>query len=380
MNPELFWNVNSPAGWILCGLFVLGWIIQLGFYLLTHLRFARYQARQEDEPVGPVSVVICARNEMHNLERFLPLILEQDYPEYEVVVVNDASLDESEMLLSNLSARYSHLRYTSIPANEKFTHGKKLAVTVGLKAASYENILLTDADCRPEGADWIRLMVSGLKDEKEIVLGYGKYEQRRGLLNILIRYETAFTAMQYFALALKGKAYMGVGRNLAYRKELFFTRKGFSSHYHIPSGDDDLFVNENANTENTCIEVRPGSHTISLAGTSFSAWFRQKKRHILAGSHYNRASRRRIGLEILSRFTLYTAFILLMSFRLCMLSAGILFLLFEIVRMIIFNRSLRHLNERYLLLPSLLLDPLLPVLLAVIRLSNLGSSKKQAWK
>ena len=101
--------------------------IQLGFYLLTHLRFARYQARQEDEPVGPVSVVICARNEMHNLERFLPLILEQDYPEYEVVVVNDASLDESEMLLSNLSARYSHLRYTSIPANEKFTHGKKLA-------------------------------------------------------------------------------------------------------------------------------------------------------------------------------------------------------------------------------------------------------------
>ena len=257
---------------------------------------------------------------------------------------------------------------------------KKLAVTVGLKAARHEKILLTDADCRAEGPRWLQLMVSGLSGEKEIILGYGKYERKKGLLNAIIRYETAFTAMQYFALALKGKAYMGVGRNLAYNKELFFSKKGFSSHYHIPSGDDDLFVNENASASNTAIEIRPGSHTISVPESNFGSWFRQKKRHLSAGSHYSKASRLRIGREIMSRFLLYTSFILLMSTGCCLLSAAALFLIFEITRTSIFRRSLKHLKEKYLLLPSLLLDPLIPLLLALIRISNIFTTKKQAWK
>jgi len=380
MYTEWLWNTDSLAEWILCGSFALAWLLQMGFYLSVHLRFARHQPTEHSETTEPVSVVICARNEIDNLERYLPSILDQDYKEYEVIVVNDASSDESEMLLSQLSVRYPHLRYTSIPRNEKFTHGKKLAVTVGLKAARHEKILLTDADCRAEGPRWLQLMVSGLSGEKEIILGYGKYERKKGLLNAIIRYETAFTAMQYFALALKGKAYMGVGRNLAYNKELFFSKKGFSSHYHIPSGDDDLFVNENASASNTAIEIRPGSHTISVPESNFGSWFRQKKRHLSAGSHYSKASRLRIGREIMSRFLLYTSFILLMSTGCCLLSAAALFLIFEITRTSIFRRSLKHLKEKYLLLPSLLLDPLIPLLLALIRISNIFTTKKQAWK
>ena len=167
-------------------------------------------------------MIICARNEADHLSLFLPSVLEQNYPEFEVIVVSDSSGDHTETVLNDLSSKYKHLRYTSIPANEKFRHGKKLAMTIGIKSAKYDHLLFTDADCYPVSNEWIKHIAGRFTKEKTIVLGYGRYEKRKGLLNTLIRYETVFTAIQYFSLAIKSKTHMGVGRNLAYRKSPFF--------------------------------------------------------------------------------------------------------------------------------------------------------------
>ena len=364
---------------ILLVLFLTTLGIQCFYYFGVYLRFPTYKPGKRRNSTKGISVVICARNEAKNLECFLPLILEQNYPKFEVVVVNDCSTDHTEELLSELKVTYEKLRYTNIPLNEKFAHGKKLALTIGLKSAQYDHVLLTDADCYPASKGWLQSMAGNLGGDKEIVLGYGSYEKQKGLLNIIIRYETVFTAIQYFSFAIKGRPYMGVGRNLGYRKDLFFKSKGFAGHYHIASGDDDLFVNQHATKENTSLEIDKESFTISLPKRKLGAWIRQKRRHLAAGNLYDRGSRWRLGLEIISRMLLYASFITLMLISSWLWPLTIIFGLFLVIRMSIFKLGMLRLKERYLLLPSLLLDLVLPLILGAIWISNLFVTKNQTW-
>jgi len=365
--------------WIMLGLFIAALLTQLGYYLFVFLKLPLYNPAKRRRSKKSVSVIICAKNEEENLERFLPLVLEQDYPEFEVVVVNDCSTDGTEQLLSEMSVRYKHLRYTSIPSNEKFLHGKKLAVTIGLKSAKYDFVLLTDADCYPTSNLWIQKMTSNLTREKKIVLGYGGYVRKKGLLNLIIRYETVFTAIQYLSYAILGHPYMGVGRNLGYEKALFFNNKGFASHYHLPSGDDDLFINETAKKENTVVEVSKESYTLSVPETTFRNWFKQKKRHLSAGVHYKRGSRIRLAGELISRIILYTTLILVSILSPWKWPVLSLFGVLLFVKLIVLKMGMSRLDEHYLLLPSLLLDPIMPLILGIIWLSNLFEKKYQTW-
>ncbi len=370
---------SMVSDWIVLGLFFVAFLIQLGYYLLVFLKLPLYKPAKKRKSTKSVSVIICAKNEEENLEQFLPRVLEQDYPEFEVVVVNDCSTDGTEQLLSEMLVRYKHLRYTSIPSNEKFLHGKKLAVTIGLKSAKYDHVLLTDADCYPASKLWLQKMTSNLTRERKIVLGYGGYERKRGLLNLLIRYETVFTAIQYLSYAIAGRPYMGVGRNLAYEKALFFNNKGFASHYHLSSGDDDLFVNETAVKENTAVEISAESHTRSIPKTTFRNWIKQKKRHLSAGVHYTRGSRIRLAGELISRLVIYITLILVSLFSPWIWPVVGLFGVYLVTKLIIFKMGMRRLDEKYLLLPSLLLDPIMPLLLGVIWLSTKFETKYQTW-
>ncbi len=380
MDFQLLIGNTERLEWILIALFLSALLIQLGYYLLVYLQLPLYKQGKKRKTKKGISVIICAKNEEENLERFLPGILEQDYPEFEVVVVNDCSTDGTEQLLSRLSSSYRHLRFTTIPADERFTHGKKLALTIGLKSAVYDHVLLTDADCYPVSDQWLQNMASKLSREKQIVLGYGGYEKRRSLLNLLIRYETVFTAIQYLGFAIKGHPYMGVGRNLAYEKALFFKNKGFARHYHIASGDDDLFVNETAARHNTTVEIHRDSHTLSIPKTTLRDWIKQKQRHLSAGSHYKLGSRIRLAGELISRVCLYTTLIFL-----CISSAWIWLILATfgfllVTKLVIFNLGMRRLDEKHLLLPSLLLDPVMPLVLGIIWMSNIFVTKYQPWR
>jgi len=372
-------GITTLQQWILLAIYSAAFLIQLSYYLGVYIKLPLYKPAKPNASLTGVSVIVCARNEEKNLERFLPKILEQDHPNFEVVVVNDSSSDHTEEVLIGLSARYKQLRYTSIPASDNPMRGKKLALTIGMKSARFDHVVLTDADCYPVSNQWLNRMSANLSQDIRIVLGYGGYERGKGVLNSLIRYETVFTAIQYLSFAIKGKPYMGVGRNLAYQRSLFFENKGFARHYHILSGDDDLFVNENATAGNTAVEINSEAHTRSLPETSFHGWIKQKKRHISAGKHYQRSSRIRLGAEWLSRILLYIALIWLCVDSPWVWPAASLFLILAGARLVVFKMGMRSLDEKHLLLPSLLFEPVMPVIMGIIWFTSLFESKHQAW-
>ncbi len=283
-------------------------LIQIIYYAIFS-RLLFYKKKVSVSKKEPVSIVICAKNESDNLQQFLPGILTQDYPDFEVVVVNDCSEDDTETVLENFQKEYPHLRTTFIKQDEKFTHGKKLALNVGIKAAKNELLLLTDADCFAETNKWLESMVNNFNSQTDIVIGYGGYIKSPGFLNKLIRFDTVFIAMQYLSLALSHMPYMGVGRNLSYRKSFYFKHKGFASHSHLKSGDDDLFVNETATSKNIKIEFGKESYTRSKPEPSYDDWIFQKKRHMTTGIFYKPLHIFVLALEPITRVLFYISFI-----------------------------------------------------------------------
>lgn len=285
--------------------------IQVYFYIHYFGGIIRHHRREKKSKLDyinhrpPVSIVICARDEEENLRKFLPLILEQDYPEYEVIIINDASFDNTDDYLSLMMKSYPHLKTSFVPKGTTNLSTKKLGITLGIKAAQYDFILLTDADCMPKGKDWITLMMRNFTSDTEFVLGYGAYFEYKGWLNKLIKYDTLFIAMQYLGMAEAKRPYMGVGRNLAYRKETFFAMKGFAGTLNLQSGDDDLLVNRGANSTNTRIEVSQESVTWSEPKRTFEQWYAQKERHLSVSDRYNGESKIRLTTEPLSRGLFY---------------------------------------------------------------------------
>lgn len=293
----------------------------------------------------PVSVIVCARNEDENLTEFLPKILTQDYGEYEVIVVNDCSWDNTETVIDEFAKIFPNLKKITIKEDAYYKHGKKFAIMVGIKGAKYENLVFTDADCFPASNNWLTEMATGFSSKKEIVLGYGAYIKSKGFLNTLIRFDAFTIALEYMSAAMKGKAYMGVGRNLGYKKALFFKHKGFSSHYHINSGDDDLFVNEAATPENVNVCISHDSITYSKAKTKFADWRRQKMRHLTTAPQYTAESRLKIGFNFMLKYLFYMVLVVLFCFKGTVLVGLGLFFLKIIFQMIIFNKAAKKLNE-----------------------------------
>ncbi len=360
-------------------LFSLTVFIQLVYYWLVFGRFAFYKVPERKKTTVPISVVICAKNEYQHLKKNLPVVLEQDYPVFEVVVVNDASDDETIFLLEDLDRDYEHLKVITIEKDLNFFKGKKFPLALGIKSAKYEHLLLTDADCEPAGKQWIAEMAKGFNDGREVVLGYGPYYKTEGFLNKVIRYETAFTAIQYFSMALWGKPYMGVGRNLAYKKGLFLQQKGFISHYKVSSGDDDLFINKVAKKANTSIVLSPLSFTRSKAKERFNDWWRQKRRHLSTGKYYKSVHKFILGGYSLSYLLLVLSFIFLLIAKKLIILTIILFMARLLSQIILFKFAYDKLEEKKLLLISPLIELIITIIYPLMVGINLVY-KESRWK
>jgi poly-beta-1,6-N-acetyl-D-glucosamine synthase len=257
------------------------------YCILFWWRFVFFKPKPNETQNFPgVSVIIAARNEEDNLYNNLEHILTQDYPLFEVIVVNHQSSDDTQHILGALQKQYSNLKVIEIERNKHLKIGKKLPITLGVKGAKFEHLVFTDADCRPASSQWIRGIVSAYSDSHDIVLGYGPYHNSKGLLNALIRFDTIQIATNYFSFALNGMAYMGVGRNLAYKKSIFEAVGGFKSHYGIASGDDDLFIRDAAKKDNTAICIDPNTFCVSEPKNSWRGWFQQKQRHYTTSGRY----------------------------------------------------------------------------------------------
>ncbi|MFC7358333.1 glycosyltransferase [Jejudonia soesokkakensis] len=279
-------------------LYVFGTIVLIncGYYLLFS-KFAFYTIPEKSfQETPPVSLIICAKNEAKNLQEHLPFWLEQNHPDFEIILINDASADETLDVMEDFALKHPSIKIVNVQNNEAFWASKKYALTLGIKKASNKHLIFTDADCKPATKHWLVEMASQFSSQKELVLGYGAYDKTNGFLNTCIRYETMLTATQYFSYALAGMPYMGVGRNLGYTSSLYYANNGFISHIKVASGDDDLFVNENATSKNTAICVREESFTYSIPKNTWKKWINQKKRHITTSKLYKPKHKLLLGL------------------------------------------------------------------------------------
>ena len=306
-------------------IFIVAALIQLLYVIFIHGKLSFFTGKKmlKNENYPDLSVLISARNESDNLYENLPLILEQDYPNFEVIVINHQSIDDSYQILNAYAQQYKNLRVIEVERSQHLKPGKKLPLTLGVKGAKYEHLFFTDADCKPASNQWLKNMAGYFTTERQIVLGYAPYNKRPGFLNKLIRFDTTWIAMSYFSMAIAKLPYMGVGRNLAYTKSMFNSVNGYKSHYSITSGDDDLFIQEVITKNNFAINIDPASFCYSEGSSNWENWYLQKTRHFSTSGKYDLFKKAMLGIYPLTMLILIISFVILLNnenFRLLTLS------------------------------------------------------------
>jgi glycosyltransferase involved in cell wall biosynthesis len=303
--------------------------IQLIYWII----FLRSFSKQQPVRVAtePVSVIVCAHDEEDNLKELLPLLLQQDHNDFEIIVVNDRSNDNTYDYLLEVTKTYPRIKMVNVKDTPPHVNSKKYALTLGIRAATHDLILLTDADCRPNSTRWISSFSQSFDDTTQFVLGFSPYTQAPGFLNHFIRFESLVTALQYFSFAVLGNPYMGVGRNLAYRKSLFLEKKGFNNFLHVTGGDDDLFVNQHARGKNTKVHFSSDALMMSIPEKTLGGFFQQKLRHLSVGKRYRAGHKFLLGLFSISWIFTWvlglTLFALsFLDYRVALIAAGGLFL------------------------------------------------------
>jgi poly-beta-1,6-N-acetyl-D-glucosamine synthase len=365
-------------------IFILSTAVQLFYWLFVFSKLAFHP--KQDIPTDlsdtpSVSVVICARNEAHNLRHYLPKILEQDYPNYEVVLVDDASTDDSATILQELAQRYSHLRI--IKVTEKKMMGKKGALAEGIAAAQHRWLLLTDADCYPLSKNWIKGMIAqtNTSEKSKIVLGYAPYENcDNSFLNKFIRFETVWTATQYFSFAIAGMPYMAVGRNYLYDKKLYESVNGFLTHADHPSGDDDLFVNQVITKKNFSTSLNEQTFMVSRPKTNWNDYFTQKTRHFSTGKRYLLTHQLVLGSVVLSHFFYFVTLIILIYSDFSTMFVPTSMAIRTMVIWTIYGRIINKLHESYLFWYIPLFDVVFALFYLVFAPASILRTSPRKWK
>lgn len=328
----------------------------------------------------PVSVIICAKNEAENIKKYLPSILNQEYPDFEVVLINDASHDETLEVFEGFAKDHKNIKIVNVKNVEAFWAKKKYALTLGIKAATHNQLLFTDADCEPVSNQWINEMASHFSNENTVILGYGAYHKiKKSFLNKLIRYETLLTAIQYFSFAQIGTPFMGVGRNLAYHRDEFFKANGFINHIDVRSGDDDLFINEVASSDNTAVCFTQDSFTTSQPKLSFKNWLKQKRRHISTAHRYKFSHKALLTLFYSSQFLFWALSIILLIFLFNWPFVILLIVFRYTIQLLVVAVSAKKLNETDLVFLLPVLELFLIGFQLTIFITNL-ISKPNYWK
>ena len=366
--------------WVVFGIFIGAAVIQVLYYTIVFSRAAMgHERHYEPDSYPPVSIVICAKNEAENLKKNLKVILIQNYPVFEVIIVNDQSTDHTLDMLAEYFQRNDNLRLFNIKQGEKPIAGKKFALKTGVENAQYDIIVTTDADCKPFSAHWLEHLVGSYLSDTDFVLGYAPFYKEPTFINKVARYENVMTAMLYFSFARVGMPYMGVGRNMAFRKNAFMNWNNYEESKHLPSGDDDLLVNALASKKNTELCLNRDSFVYSAAKTNWGDWLHQKTRHAGSGRYYRFHHLLLLTLFSLTHLLFYTTFIVLCikAFILPVVLIGCALTLF--VKYWITGKLNAKLQQNDLNSWFFLLDPIYIISVFCIFILSLTSSNK-AWK
>ena len=383
MSINFFYNRLS---FYVLALFIIMLIIQLCIHWIRFSKlafFKRYPKPKPDEALEPVSVVVCARDAYEHLTELIPALLSQDYPQFEVVVVNDCSDDETEEYLKDLERREPRIKPVQLRQHLNFFNGKKFPLSMGIKSATYDLLVLTDADCRPTSNQWLRSVVNNYDRGTEVVIGYSRYQRKSGMLNLLMRFDALQNGIIYLSSALAGNPYMGVSKNLSYRQRLFFRNKGFIEHYTMEAGDDDVFISQVATKKNTRVQIDADNTIETFPTASSSTWIRERSKRYSTIRMYHAGIRAMMALHYWSQFLFYASFITLFflspAFTLTtdipyaayyFPVLAVLFLIRYGTQMIIYSGASKRLGERGLLSGLILMDFIFAILTPLLRISG----------
>jgi len=361
----------------------LVWIVQLWFYLYRYrgiiIRNNRLKANQTNESVNqiPVSVVICSRDNAENLEKNLPLILEQNYRDFQVVVVDDASEDNTQDVLVRLEQIYPNLYHTFLPAGVQNVSTKKMAMTIGIKAAKYDYVIFTDPDCQPADNEWLSSMAGNVNSKTDIVLGFTDFVKTEGFFNALVRYDNFFSAIQFMSSAFFGRPYMALTSNLLISKDVFFKNKGFASHLNLTAGEEDLFIRDVSSKSNTAVSVMPESVLAVEKEELWKYWKKQKLKQFSTYPGYKFLVRFGLASELFSRILFLVLFLFvaiygfISSKYLLTIYAFSLFSFRILAQVMLFKSTSNILRIRFNLFTGILFDIIAPVVKFNLKMKHL---------
>ena len=378
MHIDFFFNRLSFIV-LLC--FGITFIIQLIYHWCVFSKLAFYKKKDKtksDDQLEPVSVVVCARDAYEYLQDLVPVLLTQDYPDYEIVIVNDCSEDETDEWLKDIERREPKIKPVQLRQHLNFFNGKKFPLSMGIKSAKNDLIVLTDVNCLPTNSQWLRSVVHSYGNNTEVVIGYSPYFNKKGVFNQIMRFDAVQYAMQYLSAALNKHPYMGIGTNLSYRKELFYRHKGFTSHYTTSVGDDDLFVSQVAKGKNTEVLIDAENAILTTPPHKFGMWAHIKSGRYSTIPQYDVKAKASSALFTWSHFLFYASFIALMLLKPAFaLSIGAVYYIpilvfFFLLRygsqMIIYHGATKRLGEKGLLPGLIVYDLLFAFLTPILRL------------
>lgn len=339
------------------------------FYYNKPLKFHLKSEHTSPTPQPGVSVIIIAKENSEELRQNLPAILNQNYPDFEVIIVNIGFTEETHNLIQSLKLEYTNLYDTFLPYEplEKKTDRKKLALTLGIKAAKKEVLLFTEADTKPDSEEWISSMMKNMTDDKDVVIGYSYFSEIKGLWGRIARFDNLIYSLQYLSSAIRKKPYIGVYRNLAYRKELFFNNKGFSSSLNYEHSEG-IFLNRMMNDKNVAVSI----HQDSFVSTPLDKSVKWRNGRIFSykiKKHFDKFKfqRNQFYLEILSRYLFYAVFTLLLTLSICnqnwlILSySGLLFIIKLLVQTITINKSAKYFKSGKFIFSFIIVEILQPI-------------------
>jgi glycosyltransferase involved in cell wall biosynthesis len=366
-DPVIFWLLTA---------FAASTLIQLIYFWGIFAKLSFYKEKRRNPDLPPVSVVITASNQYYDLKTNLEFFLQQEYPDFEVLVVIDNSDDQSAELLEELSRQYENLNIVELHQKLNWFSGRKFPLSLGIKSAMNDLILLSEPTCRPENNYWISEMVSAYLPNTEMVLGFSSFATKSGI-NKWLRFTAFYDALFYLSMALSGFPFKGIGRNLSYSRNLFYRNKGFSSHYVISYGDDELFVNKTATKKNTRIKISTNSRVIYNKKLSFVNWLATEKIRLRIRRSFKLHHRILIRGFSLTSFLFYGLLITALLFHAPWMVITAIFALRFISQIIVFGFAQKRLQEKKLLLLSPVFEILLILLDFLIWISLLFNRNKK---
>lgn len=265
---------NTKVALAVLSAFALVTVIQLIYYFLIYGKFTFHRKKSAVSfKEVPMSVVVVVRDNASQILQSLPKLLSQQYPAFEIVVVNDRSPDENTLFtIKEYSNRYPNIKFVDLSEAVSTSKGRKMAVSFGIKCATYENILVTSPDCEPSSVHWLSAMAANFQGQKKVVVGYSTYARRRTPYNAFLRYDNVVGAVQYFSHVLRNATYRADFNNIAFLRQLFYNQKGFTSFNHLEWGEEDIFVHRISGGDNTSVEYSPESMIVQNNIPSYGYW------------------------------------------------------------------------------------------------------------